>query len=78
VPEVLLFAQARDAAGCSSVSIAGQDVSAILQGLTDRFGAPIEEVLDISRVWVNGEPARPEDAVGPDDEVAILPPVSGG
>jgi len=30
------------------------------------------------RVWRNGEPALDGDRVGPDDEVAILPPVSGG
>ena len=30
------------------------------------------------RVWVNGEEARPETSVAVDDEVAVLPPVSGG
>jgi molybdopterin converting factor small subunit len=29
-------------------------------------------------VWVNGEPASPNDPVRDDDEVAVLPPVSGG
>jgi molybdopterin converting factor small subunit len=30
------------------------------------------------RVWRNGEPTDRDEPVGPDDEVAILPPVSGG
>jgi len=29
-------------------------------------------------VWVNGEPAEPDVPVGETDEVALLPPVSGG
>jgi sulfur-carrier protein len=40
----------------------------------DRFG----EILSTAKVWRNGEPAGEDDAVGPDDEVAVLPPVSGG
>jgi molybdopterin converting factor small subunit len=36
------------------------------------------EVVGISKVWVNGEPSEPEAPVGPSDEVAVLPPVSGG
>ena len=27
---------------------------------------------------VNGDPAEPDTVVGPADEVAVLPPVSGG
>jgi molybdopterin converting factor small subunit len=35
-------------------------------------------VLDTAQVWRNGEPCRQDDAVGDGDEVAVLPPVSGG
>ena len=35
-------------------------------------------VLSTARIWVNGEPADPATAVGDTDEVAVLPPVSGG
>jgi len=35
-------------------------------------------VLEQSRVWVNGEAADPGQAVDEADEVAVLPPVSGG
>src|SRR5439155_1623989 len=44
------------------------------------YGAEFAAVLEISRVWVNGN--EPTDGlntpVGPSDEVAVLPPVSGG
>jgi molybdopterin converting factor small subunit len=43
-----------------------------------RFGPDFEAVLASCRIWVNGEAADPSTAVGPGDEVAILPPVSGG
>jgi molybdopterin converting factor small subunit len=35
-------------------------------------------VLNGSRVWVNGDEAEPDTPVGDDDEVAVIPPVSGG
>ena len=44
----------------------------------DAFGEPFGTVLDGSRLWVNGEEADPDTPVGDDDEVAVIPPVSGG
>jgi molybdopterin converting factor small subunit len=35
-------------------------------------------VLETCRVWVNGDEATPDQTVGDSDEVAVLPPVSGG
>ncbi|MFP5489064.1 MAG: MoaD/ThiS family protein [Acidimicrobiia bacterium] len=35
-------------------------------------------MLGTCRIWVNGEPAGPDDPVGTADELAVLPPVSGG
>ena len=35
-------------------------------------------VLAQSQVWVNGDVADGGDPVGPSDEVAVLPPISGG
>jgi hypothetical protein len=32
----------------------------------------------MAKVWCNGEPAERDDPVADDDEVAVLPPVSGG
>ena len=50
----------------------------VLAAANARYGPGFAEVLANSRVWCNGEPTVDDDAVGPDDEVAVLPPVSGG
>ena len=54
------------------------DVSDVLTQAGVRYGARFEELLPSCRVWVNGEPADPDTPVAATDEVAVLPPVSGG
>ena len=44
----------------------------------ERFGDDFAAQLQSCRIWVNGEPALESDPVGDADEVAVLPPVSGG
>jgi MoaD family protein len=78
VPKVRLFAQAREAAGTGADELPGATVGDVLQAARQRYGAAFTAVLDQSRVWVNGEPAEAEQAVDDADEVAVLPPVSGG
>ncbi len=75
-----LFAQAREAAGTSEVRYDASTVGALLELARAEFGAGFGAVLDTSRVWVNGdEPASGDDTpLTRDDEVAVLPPVSGG
>lgn len=73
-----LFAAAREAAGTGRDEMAGATVGEVLAEARKRYGAAFEAVLDNSRVWLNGEPALEGDAVGESDEVAVLPPVSGG
>ena len=55
-------------------------LGALLDDLAARLGADFAAVLAVSRVWVNGqEPVRgPGTEVRAGDEVAVLPPVSGG
>ncbi len=55
-------------------------LGALLDDLVGRTGPDLAAVLAVSRVWINGqEPVRGRDTeVRAGDEVAILPPVSGG
>jgi MoaD family protein len=78
-----LFAAAREAAGRANDDFSLADatnVAGLLRVACDRYGAEFEAVLRTSRVWVNGdEPSAGLDTVlADDDEVAVLPPVSGG
>ncbi len=75
---VRLFASARQAAGTASDDIAGRTVDEVLQAATEKFGAEFVAVMKTCRVWLNGEEAIGTTVVGDADEVAILPPVSGG
>jgi len=78
VPTLRLFAAAREAAGRSVDEVPGATVDEVLRAARARYGETFAEVLATSGVWVNGEPAAGETSVGADDEVAVLPPVSGG
>lgn len=78
MPVLRLFAAAREAAGTGRDEILGATVAEVLAAARERYGPPFETVLAASKVWVNGEPASDATAVGEADEVAVLPPVSGG
>lgn len=73
-----LFAAAREAAGTGSDRVEGATVGQVLERAASRYGEEFAAVLAISGVWVNGSPASPEDSVVDGDEIAVLPPVSGG
>ncbi len=73
-----LFASAREVAGRGRDEIPGATVAEVLATATERYGTGFAAVLDSCRVWVNGEAVPHDTQVGPDDEVAVLPPVSGG
>lgn len=73
-----LFASAREAAGTGRDVIEAATVGAVLDEARRRYGEEFATVLEGCRVWLNGEPATVVDAVGAHDEVAVLPPVSGG
>jgi molybdopterin converting factor small subunit len=78
-----LFAAAREAAG------RGRDdydpavtptVGALLDAAGTAYGETFALVLRNSRVWLNGDepPGGRAAALSDGDEVAVLPPVSGG
>lgn len=75
---VRLFAGAREAAGTAKAELPGNTVDEILEAATNQWGPRFTEMLTRCAIWVNGEPADRSAPVGPDDEVAVLPPVSGG
>lgn len=73
-----LFASVREAAGTGRDIIDGATVADVVASAIDRFGPDFAARVQQCRIWVDGEPAEPTDPVGPDSEVALLPPVSGG
>lgn len=76
--QLRLFAQARVAAGRSADDVPGDTVGAVLSCAVSRYGSGFEQVLDTATVWLNGERAVESEPVTVGDEVAVLPPVSGG
>ncbi len=73
-----LFAQVREAAGTGAADFDGDTVGEVVAAASDAFGPDFRALLSTCRVWVNGEPALDGDPVTGSDEVALLPPVSGG
>ena len=75
---LVLLGPARDAAGTRLDIVDGDSLQAVLDEAVRRYGPAFQAVLEVSRVWVNGEPADTGALVTHDDEIAVLPPVSGG
>ncbi len=76
--QLLLFASAREAAGRSRDTIAGATVADVLTAAKQQFGPSFESILSSCTIWLNGEECEPHSPVRDGDEVAVLPPVSGG
>ncbi len=77
---ILLFGAAADRAGTRQTEVpmnGGTTLAELWPVLADQHPglAPMRDTLAFA---VNGDYARMEDAVSPGDEVAVLPPVSGG
>lgn len=73
-----LFASLREIAGTSRLDVPAATVGEVIETANSKFGADFERGLETARVWLNGEEASMSDEVGEDDEVVVLPPVSGG
>jgi molybdopterin converting factor subunit 1 len=77
---VLLFAAARDLAGADSVVVelpAGSTIAELRNNLARRIPA-LAGLLAKSAIAVNHDFAEDDRVLQPDDEVAVIPPVSGG
>jgi len=75
---VRLFANLREAAGAGRIDLPGDTVGDVLDAAIARFGGDFAAGLTVANVWVNGDAADRETSVGPGDEIALIPPVSGG
>jgi molybdopterin converting factor small subunit len=74
-----LFAGAREAAGTKRDEFAGATtVGAVIDAAVAKYGPGFEALLPTCRVWLNGDLADLTSSVTDRDEVAVLPPVSGG
>jgi sulfur-carrier protein len=79
VIRIRLFAALREVAGAGELTdVAGRTVGEVADALGDRFGERFRRIAGVSSYVVNGERASRETPVADGDEVAILPPVSGG
>lgn len=75
---VRLFARLRELAGSSRLDVDGATVGEVIAETGRRIGPEFVAAVETARVWRNGEEASPDDPVEANDEVALLPPVSGG
>jgi len=78
VARVRLFAVLRELAGASHVEAPGASVGDIVDTLAARYGDRFASIAAVGTFVVNGERAARETPVAEGDEVALLPPVSGG
>lgn len=76
--KVRLFASLREMAGASHVTVEGRTVGEVVAALHARYGPGFEKRMETARIWKNGEEAVPADPVTGSDELAVIPPVSGG
>jgi MoaD family protein len=76
--KVRLFAALREMAGSTEVEATGRTAGDLVEQLSERYGERFAKVAAVGSVVVNGERADRTTPVTEDDEVALLPPVSGG
>jgi MoaD family protein len=75
---VRLFASLRELAGTSEAEASGRTVGELADRLSAEHGERFAKIVAASSFVVNGERASRTAVVADGDEVAILPPVSGG
>src|SRR5690349_9279950 len=81
IVRIRLFAQLRERAGAQYIDAALPDGATVAEALAELAARPpLGELLARLpvRMAVNRELAEPDTALRADDELALLPPVSGG
>ena len=75
---VRLFAVLRELAGTSQLEASGRTVGDVSDALSVEHGERFAQIAAVSTFVVNGDRATRDTVIADGDEVAILPPVSGG
>jgi len=78
MPRVRVFASLRDLANERVVELQGVTVEEVLRASGDRYGKEFESIARAGSVVVNGKRALLTRSVSEEDDVAFLPPFSGG
>lgn len=75
---LLLLGPARDAAGVRTSEIDGTTVGEVITAATLLYGRNFAEIVAVSQIWLNGNTVPLDQEVSPSDEIAVVPPISGG
>ena len=76
--KVRLFAALREIDESSQVEAEGATAGEVADALSERFGERFGQIAAVGSLVVTGERATRSTPVAAGDEVALLPPVSGG
>jgi len=76
---ILLFAHLKEAAGCADMEVdwGELDANSLWEKLIEKHPG-LARFRDTVRLARNSEYVGPDARFGPSDEVALIPPVSGG
>ena len=75
---VRVFASLRELAGSTDLEVDAADVGDLLDQLSARLGEEFDRIMRAGTVLVDGERSGRDRVLGGGEEVALLPPVSGG
>jgi molybdopterin synthase sulfur carrier subunit len=73
-----LFGPVAEAARTKVDEFDGSTIEEVLDAARDRYGTSFAEQIRVCRIWVNGDVPGAGTTLNETDEVALLPPVSGG
>lgn len=76
--KVRLFAALRELAGSSHVEGEGRTAGDVVDVLSSLYGERFAQIAAVGSIVVNGERGTRSTPLAEGDEVALLPPVSGG
>ena len=65
-------------AGASILEVEATDVGSLLDLLSGTYGPAFDRIMSVGTVVMDGQTVGRDRALEPGDEVALLPPVSGG